>query len=223
MASARAQPDLAELSSDMFLFILEVQCGTARLPREEGSLRRRIVGALEELAVKARNAGFGAQEIDDARYALAAAVDEVLQFSSWPLRQAWSVNPLQVELFQDRDAGVGFFTRLNALQRRSTGAGVREVYYLCLALGFRGRYHTTSPEELGRITEALALEIAQDMGPELSREGPPAPAPAPPGRELSATTVALGLLGVAIAVYAILLLVLVNAQGLVLAAIDRGG
>src|SRR5689334_13099197 len=117
MGSAHGEPRLEELCTDLLLFMIEVQRGAGQLPREEPVLRRRLHAALGDFASRARDAGYSRAEIDEARYALAAAVDETLQFSSWPARQAWSVYPLQVELFNDRDAGVGFFARLAEIER----------------------------------------------------------------------------------------------------------
>ena len=58
--------------------------------------------------------------------------------SGWNEKNRWQAEQLQRVYYQTTDAGELFFDRLNTvgLQQRD----VREVYYLCLAMGFTGRH-----------------------------------------------------------------------------------
>ena len=82
-----------------------------------------------------------------ALYAIVAFMDEQILRSQWSGRQQWMSQPLQLTYFNENTAGEGFFTRMQALEQRPNQAHVLEIYYLCLALGFRGtgpqwrRYH----------------------------------------------------------------------------------
>lgn len=82
--------------------------------------------------------GLSHVDYDLARFAICAWIDEAILMSSWKERGTWQREQLQRLFYQTTDAGEGFFERLNALglQQRD----VREVYYLCLAMGFKGRY-----------------------------------------------------------------------------------
>ena len=73
-----------------------------------------------------------------ARFAVCAWIDEAILDSSWLQKQRWLSDQLQRFYYNTADAGEQFFQRLDGLgpQQRE----VREVYYLCLALGFSGRY-----------------------------------------------------------------------------------
>jgi type VI secretion system protein ImpK len=77
-------------------------------------------------------------EFDLARFAVVAWVDETILSSSWQHREAWQKKSLQRLRYQTADAGELFFDRLNMIGPHQRD--VREVYYLCLAMGFKGRY-----------------------------------------------------------------------------------
>ncbi|HFQ81453.1 MAG TPA: DotU family type IV/VI secretion system protein, partial [Desulfobacterales bacterium] len=74
-----------------------------------------------------------------ARFAICAWGDEAILRSSWEGRAQWQKEPLQRLYFQTTDAGKEFFERLNKLGPQQTEA--REIFYLCLAMGFKGQYH----------------------------------------------------------------------------------
>lgn len=82
--------------------------------------------------------GIAQEDYDTARFAVCAWIDETVMNSSWPGRQLWQRELLQRVHYQTTNAGELFFDRLNALGPQQGDA--REVYYLCLAMGFTGRY-----------------------------------------------------------------------------------
>jgi type VI secretion system protein ImpK len=81
---------------------------------------------------------FPKEDYELARFAVCAWVDEAILSSPWNQKGHWQREQLQRLYYHTTDAGEEFFDRLNALgfQQRE----IREVYYLCLALGFMGRY-----------------------------------------------------------------------------------
>lgn len=88
---------------------------------------------------KLRHEGqLAAEEYDQARFAVFAWIDETLLNSGWKDRHLWQREQLQRLYYNTTEAGVEVFERLNNLGFHDDG--VREVYYLCLALGFKGRY-----------------------------------------------------------------------------------
>ncbi len=82
--------------------------------------------------------GFTSEDFDMARFAIFAWIDEAILNSGWKEKGRWQGELLQRVHYQTTDAGEHFYERLNtiSLQQRD----VREVYYLCLALGFMGRH-----------------------------------------------------------------------------------
>lgn len=81
---------------------------------------------------------FNPEDRNLARFAVFAWVDETILSSSWEGRKQWQREQLQRLYFQTADAGELFFERLNTIGPHQRD--VREVYYLCLALGFSGQY-----------------------------------------------------------------------------------
>ncbi|MGD9239643.1 MAG: DotU family type IV/VI secretion system protein [Desulfobacterales bacterium] len=82
--------------------------------------------------------GIPKEDGDHARFAIFAWIDEVILSSAWNQKEQWQRQQLQRIHFQTTDAGELFFERLNTLGPHQNN--VREVYYLCLAMGFSGRY-----------------------------------------------------------------------------------
>lgn len=81
---------------------------------------------------------FGGEDADLARFAVCAWIDEAILSSGWNEKASWQKEPLQLKYYKTLAAGELFFEKLNALGLQSNDA--REVYYLCLAMGFMGRY-----------------------------------------------------------------------------------
>jgi type VI secretion system protein ImpK len=75
-----------------------------------------------------------------AKYPVVALVDEMLQCSEWSNKSEWQRNPLQRQYFETTSAGAEFYERLNVLNKFGPDRDIREVYALCLGLGFKGKY-----------------------------------------------------------------------------------
>ena len=128
----------------------------------------RLLGQSEECVKRGL---FPPEEYDQARFAVCAWVDEAILSSGWKEKAQWQREQLQRVYYRTTEAGEEFFERLNALgfQQR----GVREVYYLCLALGFAGRHCNPGDEFLlGQLkTSNLKLLLGTSVGiPSLERE-----------------------------------------------------
>ena len=82
--------------------------------------------------------GIAPEDFELARFAIFAWVDEAILNSSWNERNRWQAELLQRVYFQTTAAGELFFERLNNIGPHQRD--VREIYYLCLAMGFTGRF-----------------------------------------------------------------------------------
>lgn len=154
--------------------ILASQLATARELPAADVLQRRISTVFEKMASKCREAGFDDQDVTDARYAIAALMDEQVFRSSWSGRQQWMSQPLQLVYFNENTAGEGFFTRMQALFNDNARAHVLQIYYLCLALGFQGKFAIRGGEGLGAFVDHAVQQLARAAGnTELSPRGEP--------------------------------------------------
>jgi type VI secretion system protein ImpK len=94
-----------------------------------------------------------------AKFPVVALVDEMLLTSSWDDKSNWSRNSLQRIYFGTTNAGSEFYDRLNVLNKFGPDRDVREVYSLCLGLGFRGRYFRGEDRKRYEDTKAFNLSL----------------------------------------------------------------
>jgi len=108
---------------------------------------------------------FPPDEYDMARFAVCAWVDEVILNSAWQEKDHWKREQLQRLYYRTTDAGEEFFERLNTVGYHQRD--VREVYFLCLALGFMGRYcHPGDEYLLAQVKSSnLKLLMGSSVGP----------------------------------------------------------
>jgi type IV/VI secretion system ImpK/VasF family protein len=120
---------------------------------------QRLVAASEENMKK----GLVPQEdYDHARFAVFAWIDEMILASAWDQRELWQREQLQRIHYNTTDAGEKFYERLAALGAHQRE--VREIYYLCLALGVKGR-HFNDEYALEQLkTSSLKLLMGSSWG-----------------------------------------------------------
>ena len=112
-------------------------------------LRKRIKKLLERTEKLCSKDGISIEKYELAKFALIAFLDETINSSEWPQKSLWQANPLHLELFNLFDAGNEFFKRLEILLKRPRNyPDVLEVYYLCMVLGFKGKYLVQEKEKL---------------------------------------------------------------------------
>src|SRR6185295_3681795 len=132
-----AQPALADLCGDLLAFALQLKRSSD--PGDAEAMRLKIDEQFRALETKARQSDVPQEDVQQAKYAICAFIDEMILTSSWSLKDSWADKPLQLAYFNDFSAGEEFYNKVDVL-RGSKRNAVLEVYYLCLALGFRGKY-----------------------------------------------------------------------------------
>lgn len=120
------------------------------------------------------------EDFDLARFAIFAWVDEAILNSSWKEKEKWQGELLQRVYFQTTAAGELFFERLNNIGPHQRE--VREIYYLCLAMGFTGRFCNEGDEYLlGQLmTSNLKILTGSSVGVPSMDEGKIFPEAYPP-------------------------------------------
>ncbi|WP_305042643.1 type IVB secretion system protein IcmH/DotU [Geoalkalibacter sp.] len=167
---------LLECSQTLFRLTAQLRGGdSSRLPGED--FREQILKGFDELERMAFERQIGMVILKDAKYALAAFVDEAVLSSSWAGRLAWMSHPLQLEMFGEHLAGEGFFERLAQLrQGGEANLDLIELYYVCLQLGFEGIYKVRGLEQLMALQVDLRSQIEGYRGvvdPRLAPQGVP--------------------------------------------------
>lgn len=114
---------------------------------------------LRALRSRAERDRVPARDVDDVVYALAAHADEVM-LARPGTREAWLPRLLQLALFGENSAGDGFFVRLDAIRRDASRGEALCVYFVILALGFRGRYAGKDASRL-ELVESVHLDLVR--------------------------------------------------------------
>ncbi|MES2265092.1 MAG: type IVB secretion system protein IcmH/DotU [Pseudomonadota bacterium] len=154
---------LLDLMYDGFYALFMLKNGSG--PQDNDAFAGKMTQFLDEFGRNARKNGTSPDDIDAAKYAFCAAVDEIILRSPFAIRDAWERRPLQLELFGDQLAGENFYHRLESLRARgSAHLQALEVFHMCLLLGFQGRYILEGSEKLNYLTARLGDEIAQMKG-----------------------------------------------------------
>ncbi len=149
---------LADLSTDIFLLIIRMRTSPNLGDFEvvnKGS--RNLFAQFEE---QSKNRNIDAEDMNVAKYALAAFMDETILNSRWPFKERWADNPLQLDFFGTYLAGETFYDKLDELrQRPEAKPDLLEIYYLCMLLGFKGKYGVTGAEKLQLLIEQVSKEL----------------------------------------------------------------
>jgi type VI secretion system protein ImpK len=208
--------------SDVLSLILQLR-SSRDLPAPD-ILQRRVLGLFDTMMQNGREARLPEADMNDAKFALAAFADEVVFHSQWPGKTQWLSNPLQYQFFQLNTAGDMFFTKLDGLHGQRGRAHVAQIYFLCLALGFQGKFRLRQQEGLAAVVEGLGNYVAlsegggETLAPNAERKDGGGGAVR---RELPYLAIALGFFVLAMLVVIILRLVIGSAAGDTADAINK--
>ncbi len=153
---------LVDNASECLMLILQLRSSNEY--GDPSNLKNHVDEMFDKFERSARGAGIDKEKISQAKFALVAFLDETIISSSWNQKESWLSEPLQLKLFDTFNAGEEFFNHLRDLrQRTSSNRDILEIYYLCLTLGFKGKYQLQSPENLRRIIDDLNMELHPEM------------------------------------------------------------
>ncbi|MEE9384504.1 MAG: DotU family type IV/VI secretion system protein [Nannocystaceae bacterium] len=141
MSGAGTSP--VELVRECATALLQLRCVGEGAAIDGELLRERMIALVDAFAISARKIGISQRDGSDIQYALVAVSDEVASRRGGTVTQVWMQRPLQMHYFNENVAGEGFFTRLETLIADPRRVETLKVYYLCLLLGFEGRYATS--------------------------------------------------------------------------------
>ena len=130
---------IVDCFTDVILFVRKF-CRSESETMSANEVQQTLVGLFNISSQSAEDHGMSNDFYESAKYPVVALIDEMLQTSNWADKASWSKNPLQRHFFDTTNAGADFYNRLNVLNKFGPDRDIREVYALCLGLGFRGRY-----------------------------------------------------------------------------------
>lgn len=162
-----SKPTIAPTLSDSVMPLIAFVRQFQTVPEGTASA---VATQFEHLITAARAAatagGFTEEDSESALFAVLAWADEALLASTWKDASAWSRHLLQKRYFNVSTAGVVFFVRLDSLKPEQLQ--VREVYLLCLGLGFAGRYGYERDSRALTDIKQHSLRLLLQAGDELA-------------------------------------------------------
>ena len=164
---------LTKLCTDIFLIVIRMR--ESEDLGKPAALRKLIIHYIDLFKKNCRSMGIRSSMTSDAVYALVALLDETVMSVPGECRDFWVTNPVQLELFGDNLAGEEYYRKLTRLMEDPEQTkDVLEIYYLCLCLGFEGKYKLGNAEERDDIIDKLArmlLKVGKRSSTSLSPHG----------------------------------------------------
>jgi type VI secretion system protein ImpK len=149
------------------LFTLVRQLRSVRDHADVPTLRADVIEAIRRFQEDTREAGVDPKTSAQACYALCALVDETVLGTPWGLQSIWSKQSLLITFYREATAGETFFNFLNkAKESPRDYLDILEFFYVCLSLGFQGRFRVEpgGVDRLNRLRQDLYVVIARERG-----------------------------------------------------------
>src|SRR5208282_2199769 len=137
-----ASSPLMRASASLLLLLGRLRASLARAGA--GQLMDQVAQAIQQFEIDARAAGSPSDQIETAKYALAACADDIVQNLPSEDSRIWTQYSMLVRFFNERMGGLRFFKELDrAKQNPAVNLGLLEVMHVCLSLGFEGVYRAS--------------------------------------------------------------------------------
>ncbi|MFK7836786.1 MAG: type IVB secretion system protein IcmH/DotU [Sulfitobacter sp.] len=158
-----ADPDAGGSSNPLIraasgLLILLGRLRTGLVEMQPAPLIDHVTREIDTFERNALTAGVPAMDATDAKYALCATADDIVQNLPGADRGTWMEYSMVARFFGERSSGVGFFQKMDeAMRAPGQRFHLLELMLTCLSLGFEGQYRAmpNGGVELGRIRAAI--------------------------------------------------------------------
>lgn len=147
---------LSDMYGPVLSYVLAIEDNLSQqkdFPKPAIDVATDLQNLLDQISNKALAMGRGRSEVETAKFAIVAWIDEV--FARYP---QWSAGytPLQIIYFATNNAGNEFFDKLNDLAEGQIE--LRALFFMILCLGFVGE-HYIDPVSLERLRELTGKKI----------------------------------------------------------------
>jgi type VI secretion system protein ImpK len=132
-------------------------------------LHGQLLTRVTEFELAAQGSGVPPTKVVAARYVLCTFIDEVAAATPWGGSGVWAEHNLLQEFHSERDGGEKSFKLLERLgQDVAANLDVLELFYVCIALGFEGRYRG-KPNGRAQL-DAISARLLEVLSPEGTRQ-----------------------------------------------------
>ena len=138
-------------------------------------LHQQVIARVQKFEAEAMAANIAPQHVASARYAICTALDETVLSTPWGSESVWSTHSLLTTFHQEAWGGEKFFQILDRLKVDvMANIDLLEVMYLCLSLGFEGKFKiqergqaqiASVRDELYRLIRQARGEIERGLSP----------------------------------------------------------
>jgi type VI secretion system protein ImpK len=142
---------------------------------DPAGLREQLVRGIQGFESAARERGVKPETVLISRYALCTLLDEAVASTPWGGTANWAQASLLVTFHRETWGGEKFFQLLDRLLADpASDPQLLELFYVCLALGFEGRYRVVENgrvqlealrERLFEVVRARRGEFERDLSP----------------------------------------------------------
>ncbi|SEL27252.1 type VI secretion system protein ImpK [Atopomonas hussainii] len=136
-------------------------------PEQLRALQEQLAGEMKLFEHRALHDGVENSQVMAARYVLCTVLDEAVVTTAWGNESEWSQMSLLSHFHNETFGGEKFFQLLERLSRNPVKhLPMLELMYLCLSLGFEGKYRVLSRGmlELEGIRDSLYRQIRMLRG-----------------------------------------------------------
>ncbi len=155
-----------EKSASLLLNLLGQIRNTSSHPNPT-ALHQQLAGEIRQFETRAQKSGIAPETIFTARYILCTTVDEFVLSTPWGAASIFHNQSLLRLFHQETSGGEKFFLLLDKLiHDPAKNIDLLELMYVCLSLGFQGRYRveTDGASKLEAIRENLYRTIRNYRG-----------------------------------------------------------
>ena len=131
------------------------------------SLHNELISALKKFDAESKAKNIRQEQVLVARYILCTALDEAVLMTPWGAESGWAQRSLLALFHQETFGGEKFFILLDKmLERPSENIAVLELIYVCLSLGFQGKYNLLERglDHLDQLREQLFQTLIRLRG-----------------------------------------------------------
>jgi type VI secretion system protein ImpK len=148
------------LGAASVLLALVAQLRSTTAHADPAGLRSQLLERVAEFEARAAAHGVPKPQIGAARYVLCSFVDEAIASTPWGAGGVWAERNLLQEFHDERSGGHKAFELIERLcEDPAANADLLELFYVCLALGFEGRWRGV-PNGRAQLDAAAARLLA---------------------------------------------------------------
>ena len=132
-----------------------------------GALHRSLASEIKHFETEVVHKGYPREIVLSSRYLICSALDEAVLNTPWGSESPWSRRTLLSIFYNETSGGEKSFTILERLRERpAENRDILELFYICLSLGFEGKYRLMARgrDALDQLCDELFRTIRNHRG-----------------------------------------------------------